>query len=229
MNATTAYLLYLVFALGAGGIYFLLPRTRGARPLVAAVIGTGALVALMLVIGLRLVNPGATSGCFYLFALIAIGSAARVVTHPKPVYSALYFVLTVIAVASLLVLLQAEFLAVALIIIYAGAILVTYLFVIMLAQQGGAPSYDRSAREPLLAVLTGFVLMAAVAGRAIDLPPSRVLRTGAVTVAAETTQTRFTGGNTNSVGEAIMTRYIVVLELAGVLLLVSMVGAIALA
>ena len=65
--------------------------------------------------------------------------AIRVVTHPKPVYSALYFVLTVFASAGLFVLLWAEFMAAALVLIYAGAILVTYVFVIMLAAEAPPP------------------------------------------------------------------------------------------
>ena len=70
---------------------------------------------------------------FWIFSAIALVGAVRVVTHPRPVYSALYFVLTVFATAGLFVLLWAEFMAAALVLIYAGAILVTYVFVIMLA------------------------------------------------------------------------------------------------
>ncbi len=62
----------------------------------------------------------------------------RVVTHPAPVYSALYFILTVFASAGLFVLLSAGFMAAALVLIYAGAILITYVFVIMLASQASA-------------------------------------------------------------------------------------------
>jgi len=229
VSQTTAYLLYGVFALGAAGIYFLLPRSRGGKPLAGAVIGGSAIIALVLVFALRVVDAESSSGFFYLFALIAVASAGRVITHPKPVYSALYFVLGVVAVAALLVLLQAEFLAVALIIIYAGAILVTYLFVIMLAQQSGSPGYDRNAREPFLAVTAGFVLMAAVAGRAADLPSSPPTAQGAVTLTADGDPPVTNEGNTAAIGAAVMTRYVVVLELAGVLLLVSMVGAVALA
>jgi NADH-quinone oxidoreductase subunit J len=94
-------------------------------------------------------------------------SAVRVITHSRPVYSALYFVLTVLSTCGLLLLLEAEFMAFATIIIYAGAILVTYLFVIMLAtmpqvegQVEEAPVYDRAAREPLSAVVLGFALIA---------------------------------------------------------------------
>lgn len=104
---------------------------------------------------------------FYLFSLIGLGAALRVITHPKPVYAALYFIVTILASSALYLMLGAEFMAFALIIIYAGAILITYLFVIMLAEQGptdqdpGAMNeYDRYAREPLAATIVGFVLLA---------------------------------------------------------------------
>ena len=76
---------------------------------------------------------------FWIFSTIAIGGAIRVITHTRPVYSALYFVLTVFASAGLFLLLRAEFMAAALVMIYAGAILVTYVFVIMLAAEGSKP------------------------------------------------------------------------------------------
>lgn len=230
MTSTTAYLLYLIFALGGAGVYLLLPKGNVSQTRAGLVVGLLAAMGLVTVWATRIVASDNNTGYFYLFSLIAMLSAVRVITHPKPVYSALYFVLVVIAVAALLVLLQAEFLAVALIIVYAGAILVTYLFVIMLAQQGGSPVYDRRSREPFMAVLAGFVLMAAVAGRAVDSNEST--ETGpalagdsvkvSLPVPAKPT------GNTSAIGRMVMTRYVVTLEAAGLLLLVSMVGAIAL-
>ena len=229
MSSSAAGLLYLVFILGAVGVYYLLPRTGPSKTLVGAVFGVLAVVALLVLWAIRVISPTPTSGYFYLFATIAILAATRVVTHPKPVHCALYFVLVVVAVAALLVLQLAEFLAVALIIIYAGAIVVTYLFVIMLSQQGRQPMYDRRAREPFLAVLAGFVLMAGIAGRAGELPeqaaPSsvQVHQASALGLAASVPP-----GNTAAMGAVVMTRYVVALEIAGVLLLVAMVGAIAL-
>ena len=92
----------------------------------------------------------------------------RVITHPRPVYSALYFVLTVFASAGLFVLLDAEFMAAALVLIYASPpFLITYVFVIMLASQARAPAstanflseYDTVSREPMIASMVGFALM----------------------------------------------------------------------
>lgn len=231
MTSTTAHLLYLIFALGGGALYLLLPKPGRSQTRAGAVIGLLSVAGLLAVLAVRVVSPDESTAYFYLFATIAVLAAVRVVTHPRPVYSALYFVLVVIAVAALLVLQEAEFLAVALIIVYAGAILVTYLFVIMLAQQGGSPIYDRRSREPFLAVAAGFVLMAAVAGRAGELPEPSAEAAAPVQLAgaSQTPTAHPQYGNTYAIGAAVMTRYVVALELAGVLLLVSMVGAIALA
>jgi NADH-quinone oxidoreductase subunit J len=229
MTSMTANLLYLVFALGGAGMYLLLPKENKRQSLAGAVIGGLAVVALLVVLAARVASPDQTSAFFYLFAAIAVLSASRVVTHPNPVYCAVYFVLVVVAVAALLVLQRAEFLAVALVLIYAGAILVTYLFVIMLAQQGGSAIYDRRSREPLLAVLAGFVLMAAVAGRAGNLPaPAPASPAAVATADTDDPAAAPFAGNTAAVGAAVMTKYVVALEIAGVLLLVAMVGAIAL-
>src|SRR5690606_18331684 len=70
-----------------------------------------------------------------LFGLIALYGAGQMISNPRPVHAALYFVLVVIATAAMFLLMQAEFMAFALVIVYAGAILITYMFVIMLADQ----------------------------------------------------------------------------------------------
>lgn len=243
MTGETAYLLYFAFALGGAGVYFLLPRGEATKPTVGAMFGLGSLIALSLVLSTRMITPDHTTYYFYLFSTVAIAAAVRVITHPRPVYSALYFILVVISVSALLVLLEAEFLAVASIIVYAGAIMVTYLFVIMLAQQTSTPHYDSRSREPLLAVMAGFVLMAAMATQSVDIAPSHVavnqarshesrpvalVSDGATDESSKTVAEPLSGSNTLLVGVSVMTRYVVVLEISGVLLLVSMVGAIAL-
>lgn len=228
MSVSTAYILYFVFALGGAGVYLLLPKTGRPKTMAGGVVGVSALALLLTLLAARVVPADEGTVWFYLFAAIAVVAGTRVITHPRPIFSALYFVLVVVAVAALLVLQGAEFLAVALIIIYAGAIIVTYLFVIMLAQESEPPTYDRWAREPFLAVLCGFVLMAAVAGQAGDLPEPTA-DTTTLTSATERTEsaTPPLEGNTAAIGTLIMTRYVVALEITGVLLLVAMIGAIA--
>ncbi len=274
----TSVAIYSVFALGAVGLYFMLPRRGESKPAAGAALAGLALLGLLLVCGIQLATNETANFLFYLFSIIALGATARVVTHPKPVYSAIYFVLVVVTVAAMMILLEAEFLAIAVVIIYAGAILVTYVFVIMLAQQGGAPATDLRAREPFLAVCAGFLVMAAVAGRAAEFSATRIAdaaateplasgradaNAGAVLLAAQaapgaarsdgpdgsargvTTAGDATGsatavgatdnapgverGNSFQIGAAIMTRYVVALEIAALLLLIAMVGAVILA
>lgn len=159
-------LLYLACAVGAVGVMLALPR-KGVNPqLIGAVVGAGALGAVL--VGLAIRYPEAIPNYhFYIFSLVALGAALRVISHPRPVYAALYFVLTILASCGLYVILAAEFMAFALVIVYAGAILITYLFVIMLATEAptaeqveALAEYDRVSREPILASLAGFLLLA---------------------------------------------------------------------
>jgi len=161
-------LLYVGVALGALGVLLALPR-RGVSPQPIGGLFAGIAGGLVL-LGLGIRAEGAAqlpSVYFYIFALIALGGSLRVISHPRPVYAALYFILTILSSAGLYILLSAEFMAFALVIIYAGAILITYLFVLMMATQ--APSeeevdqlaeYDTTSREPAVAVLAGFLLLA---------------------------------------------------------------------
>ena len=81
------------------------------------------------------------------------------ITNRNPVYAALWFALVTLSTCGLFLLQSAPFLAAATIIVYAGAIVVTFLFVIMLAQQSGATVYDQRSRQPLLATVAAFVLL----------------------------------------------------------------------
>ncbi len=247
MTLTSVYALYAIAALGAVGVYLVLPGTPRSPRLAGTVAASAALAALLILLGKNFALAGGTAVYFYIFSVVALVGAARVITHPRPVYSAVYFVLVVIAVAGLLVLLEAEFLAAALVLIYAGAILVTYVFVIMLARSAAADDaapYDSRPREPAAAVLVGFVLTAAIAGRLGDLPPAAEPAAypaprAVMNAAADSAEDPRGGpgepvvgtpaGNTAAVGTEMLTRYVIALELAGVLLLVAMVGGIAVA
>ena len=118
---------------------------------------------------------------FFIFSLAAIGAAIRMITHDRPVYSALHFVLVVLATAGLFLLLEAEFMTFAIIIVYAGAILITYMFVLMLANQASSPDapqtqavFDRIPKDPAAAVCIGFCMLCLITGTIIgggkDLP-----------------------------------------------------------
>ncbi len=168
-------LIYTISILGAVGLYLLLrpaglPTHAGERPLRAlgALFGLAAVAWMIVSISRHLSADDARPEAFYtIFTIIALASAVRMITHHRPVYCALYFVLVVLSSAGMFLLLAAEFMAFALIIVYAGAILITYMFVLMLAQQSqspdaatGQPEYDRVPREPGLAAGVGFILIA---------------------------------------------------------------------
>lgn len=172
--------LLAITALGFLGVYLMMPRER------VALVRLGGLVSVLALGGLFLylirMGGNATSGVgsgtpsiyFYVFAGIMIMGSVAVITQPRPVYAALHFVLVTLAGAGLFVLLYAQFMAIVLVIVYAGAILVTYVFVLMLASQSSGAGveesgakvrpaeYDRKASTPLVAVLLGFVLLGTV-------------------------------------------------------------------
>jgi len=214
-------LLITLLTLGGVGLYLAMPGGRLSVGRAALVVLAGAGAALVAFL-LPNLSAAAGRGWFIALALLGLWGAIRVVTHRKPVYSALYFILVVIAVTGMLVLMQAEFLAAAVVIIYAGAILVTYVFVIMLAQQEGGPArYDRQAREPFVGVLTGFILLAIIG--------ARLFSSGSAELSAPPGAGEMVAGTVKHVGTHLLTRFVVGLELAGVLLLAAMVGAIAIA
>jgi len=239
--------LILVLCVVAGiGTVLLLP---GRREAAVGKIGGVVLLAAGLIFAALLVHYAAEQGrggmslYFWIFSVIAIVAAVRVITHTRPVYSALYFVLSVLATAGLFILLWAEFMAAALVIIYAGAILVTYVFVIMLATQssrpgdvegaevGGVSEYDAVSREPVVASAVGFTLMGVLMfvildrGPAYTAPPAEAARTPAVTDAA----TGDSPGSVQAVGKYLFRTQLLNLELAGLILTIAMVGAILIA
>ncbi|MCC7293757.1 MAG: NADH-quinone oxidoreductase subunit J [Phycisphaerales bacterium] len=244
MTAWAVYTLYAAFVLGGCGLYLMLPNPSRGKPLAGAALGLLGLAAL-LVVWLAGLNPAGSSGVFfYILASVAIACAVRVITHPKPVYCALYFVIVVLATAALCLLQSAEFVAVAMVIIYAGAILVTYVFVIMLAQQGGSSFADVRSREPFLSVAAGFLTLAVISVHAAQATPQRHATSDAnranaalahhaehvTSVAAgdeAVSNPSVLQGQVSTIGGAVMTRYVVVLQLSGLLLLIAMIGAVA--
>ncbi len=213
-----AGLLTIILALGAVGLFLALPggqaRAVRAGQIGLAASGVGLLAATL---GWLFPWPGANffAGC----ALVALFAAVRVITHPRPVYSALYFVLLILAAAALLVQMQAEFLAAALVIVYAGAILVTYVFVIMLAQQARPLVHDIRSHEPLLGCLAGFLLLWSIAVRLFAAPVPPAVPAADLPAA----------GTVAAVGTSLLTTYVIAMQLAGLLLLAALVGAIAIA
>jgi len=218
---------------GALGLFLALPGGRqglGRAGWVALAAGGGVLLAVLA----HLAGGGAQAwGAFIVCVVVALFGALRVITHPKPVYSALYFVLVIIAVTGLMVLMDATFVAAILVIVYAGAILVTYVFVIMMAQQSRPAPYDVRAREPLWGVLAGFALLTILSTYMLDTTPRTSPTAEAAVTSATTAATAAldaaAAGTVEHVGTPLLTHYVVGVQIIGVLLLAAMVGAIAIA
>ena len=229
-------ILLLCAAAGIGTI-FLLPGKREAsfRNIGGLILAAMGLIFVALLVKFAASTAvGGMNVYFWAFACIALFGAVRVVTHPRPVYAALYFVLTVFASAGLFILLWAEFMAAALVLIYAGAILVTYVFVIMLAASSTSTrvadvmaEYDIVSREPVAATAVGFALMGVllfvIFDKAADLPVYK----SAVTV--NSIQPAGDVGNTQALGYYLFNNQLINVQLSGLMLTLGMVGAILIA
>src|SRR5262245_8196255 len=158
---TEHWLFVLSLATCAAGVWWLMPQ-RQPRPRSVGLLLT---VAGFVALGGMLPAPAGPLSAdvlFWLFAGSAILCGVLMITSQKPVYSALWFALATLSTCGLFLVQSAPFLAAATVIVYAGAIVVTFLFVIMLAQQAGATVYDQRSRQPLAATLAAFILLGAL-------------------------------------------------------------------
>jgi NADH-quinone oxidoreductase subunit J len=220
--------LLLPLVLGAAAVGWLLPRRQPRRPAAGVVLGAAALVAA----AFGLFAPAGavlSNALFYLFALTAIAAAASMVTSRSPVYAALWFAVTTLSVCGLFLLRSAPFLAAATVIVYAGAIVVTFLFVIMLAQQAGEAESDRESHQPWLATLAAFVLLGGLLVPLRDrIAQGEVARPPAATAALVPGENP-PPGTLRGLGRTLFGQYLFAVELAGTLLLTAAIGAIAIA
>ena len=159
---------------------------------------------------------------FYLFAAIAVIAALGVVILRNPVYSALCLAVVFVSLAGLYVLLSAPFLAAAQVMIYAGAILILFVFVIMLLSPGQEPQKGEMKWQRPLAVIFGVALVAQlvlVVALAV-LPSARGVYTPEWIAQI---------GSTQAVGASLFTDFLLPFEITSLLLLVAIVGVIVLA
>jgi NADH-quinone oxidoreductase subunit J len=163
---------------------------------------------------------------FGLFAAAAAGSALMMVTRKSPMASALWLIGTFFALAAIYTLLTAYFIGIIQILVYAGAIMVLFLFVIMLLNLGN--QYEPDLRGNLWKALGGgsALVMLALLGRFLaGTPGSEQAAEGALTLAAQQTEYGVVG----AIGLPMYTDYVVHLQVTGVLLLIAVVGAVVLA
>jgi len=163
-----------------------------------------------------------TEVVFYTFSLVLVASAVAVITVRNPVNSALFLVLAFFTSAAIWMLLEVEFLAIILVLVYVGAVMVLFLFVIMMLDINLAP-----LKEGFISYLPAGIAVAAVMAfellvvlwskdrfdeSAFPVPPPHPAGYS----------------NTKAVGELLFTEYLLAFEVAGVILLVGIVAAIAL-
>jgi NADH-quinone oxidoreductase subunit J len=166
-----------------------------------------------------------TAIAFYTLAAFILGFGVLVIAARNAVHSVLFLIGNFLCVATLYVLLQAEFLAVIQVLVYAGGIVVLYLFVVMLVNLKRPPEENAASQRfgKTGLVLAGAVLAEVVAitfyGTARSAPSGPGLGEGVSAL----------GGNVQTLGWLLYTDYLVPFELASMLLLVAMIGAIVLA
>ena len=165
----------------------------------------------------------ATLVLFWGFGGLAVASAGWCITRRNPVASALWLVVTLFSLAALFVLLDAQFIAVLQLLVYAGAIMVLFLFVIMLLNLGRAGPTDLKGPAGLgiAVLLTGLMLVQLLAGRSTS--PATGLAPGAMARAAAEQ------GMVPAVARPLFSVYLVPFEITSVLLLAAIVGAVVLA
>lgn len=206
---------------GAVGLWLMLPRpsARGrALGVVLAAVSVGVLAALVDRLG-----DWVSDSLFFLLSGITVASATATITFKNPLHSAIWFGMTLLGTAGLFLFQGAQFLAVATIVVYAGAILVTFLFVLMLAQPRGQAPYDRVSWETMVSAASGAVMVGILSMTVTSVlasvhgpQPAEDAEIASVILADE---------HVAHVGAELMGRHLIAIEVAGVLLLAALVGA----
>ena len=169
----------------------------------------------------------AKTGFFYFFSVVLLFAAFRVITARNPVHAVLFLILAFSQAAAVWLLLKAEFLAIALVLVYLGAVMVLFLFVVMMldiridsVRKGFWKHFPLAATVgALIALEMAAVLMGGF--RAMDEPK-------AVVTALDAAGQVIPYSNTKALGKLLYTEYLYPVEIAAVILLVAMIAAIAL-
>ena len=163
---------------------------------------------------------------FYFFSIIAIFSAIMVVASKNTVYSVFYLILDFISISCLFIMIGAEFLGMIMLIVYVGAVAVLFLFVVMMLNVSGTKdeqfkrkfSYSHISFGSLISLIIFLELIIVVGGWKYK---PNIVETSSIRIDKDFT-------NTHAIGNVIYTDYIHLFQLAGLILLVSMIGAIVL-
>ena len=159
---------------------------------------------------------------FYVFSIIAVASALMVIASRNPVHSVLFLILCFVNAAGLFMLAGAEFLALILIVVYVGAVAVLFLFVTMMLDVDFASLRQGMLQYAPVGVVIGAILLLELVLVGVSYVMAPEVTSASVVPINEAIT------NTRALGQVIYTRYVFLFELAGAVLLVSMVGAIVL-
>jgi NADH-quinone oxidoreductase subunit J len=156
-----------------------------------------------------------TKYLFYFFSVLAVYASVMVLMSKKPIHSVLYLTLAFLAIAGHLVLLNAQFIAIVNVIVYAGAIMVLFLFTVMLLNLNLSPDHKKSFIARLTAVIASGLLFITLTGaiKKSDLIYSQV-------------QTVTQIGMVKNLGKVLFTDFRLPFEVSGILFLSAMVGAV---
>jgi NADH-quinone oxidoreductase subunit J len=161
---------------------------------------------------------------FYLFAFIAVGAAFMVISARNPVHSVLYLILAFFNAAGLFLLTGAEFLAMILLVVYVGAVAVLFLFVVMMLDVDFAELKQGALQYAPIGALVGLILAAEL----IIVLGGYTFTPQLASEIARPTPDIATRHNTAALGDILYTDYIYFFQIAGMVLLVAMIGAIVL-
>jgi NADH-quinone oxidoreductase subunit J len=160
---------------------------------------------------------------FYLFSIILLASAAAVVTSRNPVHAVLFLILAFANASALFLIAGAEFLALILLIVYVGAVMVLFMFVVMMLDVDFVQLREGFQKYAPVGAAVGVVLLGELAAVMVfswvTAPAAPQLSTNPIPANVD---------NTRALGDILYTNYIYLFQLAGLILLVSMIGAIVL-
>jgi NADH-quinone oxidoreductase subunit J len=157
---------------------------------------------------------------FYLFAAVALSSAIAVITFKNPVHSVLSLVLTFFSTACLWLLLQAEFLGIVLVLVYIGAVMILFLFVVMMLDVHTTPKREGFIKHFPIAILVALIMFVEII---------MLINAGGANNAAFSTLNPALANNESNlhwIAESLFSRYMLPFEIAAVILTVALVVAI---
>jgi NADH-quinone oxidoreductase subunit J len=158
---------------------------------------------------------------FYVFALITVFAASRVVTVRNPVFAAMFLVLTFFSCAGIWLLLEAEFLAITLVLVYVGAVMLLFLFVVMMLDVNVEPLREGFVKYLPVGLLVGAIML-------IEMILLITRNFKSESFPAPTTAAAGDYSNTEALGRLLYSDYLFQFEIAAIILLVAIVAAIAL-